>query len=131
MATIRSRVQGEMTVVENVNLRFRNVLAASKQKCEGQTIRPRYRRYHRVKRLSSAHDRSCGPAFNRFASRAEAAIVSARQSWLEDPGWLSINSNSSRQSIAESWACSGPQFLRRADERQELALFHLHLLLAN
>jgi hypothetical protein len=38
MATIRSRVQGEMTVVENVNLRVWNVLAASKQRCEGQTI---------------------------------------------------------------------------------------------
>src|SRR5689334_18804516 len=98
MATIRSRVQGEMTVVENVNLRVWNVLAASKQRCEGQTIRRRYRRYHRVKQPSSAHDRSCGPAFNRFARRAEGAIVSARQSWLVDLGWLSINSNSSSQS---------------------------------
>jgi hypothetical protein len=52
--------------------------------------------------------RPCGPAFNRFASRAEAAIVTARQCRLVDPGWLSINSNSSSQSTAESWACSGP-----------------------
>jgi hypothetical protein len=35
MATIRSRVQGEMTAVENVNLSVWNVLAASKQRCEG------------------------------------------------------------------------------------------------
>src|SRR5216683_352449 len=57
--------------------------------------------------MCSANDRSCDPAFNRFASRAEAAIVTARQSRLVDRGWLSI-SNSSSQSTAESWACSGP-----------------------
>src|SRR5216683_3454821 len=48
------------------------------------------------------------PAFNRFASRAEAAIVTSRQCRLVVPGWLSINSNSSSQSNAESWAWSGP-----------------------
>lgn len=34
--------------------------------------------------------------------------MTARQSRLVDPDWLSIKSNSSSQSIAESWACSGP-----------------------
>jgi hypothetical protein len=34
--------------------------------------------------------------------------VTARQSRLVDPGWLSIKSNSSSQSTAEIWACSGP-----------------------
>lgn len=32
----------------------------------------------------------------------------ARQSRLVDPDWLSIKSNSSSQSNAEIWACSGP-----------------------
>src|SRR5882724_9124501 len=54
------------------------------------------------------NDRSCGPAFNRFASRAEAAIVTARQSRLVDPRWLSINSDSLSQSTVESWDCFGP-----------------------
>src|SRR5207302_8779939 len=45
---------------------------------------------------------------NRFAGRAEAAIVTSRQCRLVVPGWLSINSNSSSQSNAESWAWSGP-----------------------
>jgi hypothetical protein len=44
------------------------------------------------------------PAFNRFASRADAAIVTARQCRFVDPGWLPINSNSSSRSTAESWA---------------------------
>ena len=34
--------------------------------------------------------------------------MTARQSRLVDPGWISINSDSSSQSTAESWACSGP-----------------------
>jgi hypothetical protein len=34
--------------------------------------------------------------------------VTARQSRLADPGWISIDSNSSSQSTAESWAWSGP-----------------------
>src|SRR6266446_3275541 len=54
----------------------------------------------------SSNDRSCGLPFNRFASRAEAAIVTARQCRLVDPGLLSIDSSS--QSTAESWACSAP-----------------------
>jgi hypothetical protein len=108
MATIPSRVQDQMTAVENVNLSVWNVLAASKQRSEGETIRRTYRRYHCVSRTSSANDRSCGPTFNRFASRAEAAIVTARQCRLVDPGWPSIIFNSSSQSTAESWACSGP-----------------------
>jgi hypothetical protein len=33
--------------------------------------------------------------------------VTARQGRLVDPGWPSINSNSSSQSTAESWAWSG------------------------
>src|SRR5580693_903472 len=44
----------------------------------------------------------------RFASRAEAATVTARQSRLVDRGGLSISSDSSSQSSAESLACSGP-----------------------
>src|SRR6266446_10965256 len=56
----------------------------------------------------SSKDRSCGLPSNRFASRAEAAIVTARQCRLVDPGLLSIDSNSSSQSTAESWACSAP-----------------------
>src|SRR5271166_3770742 len=44
----------------------------------------------------------------RFASRAEAATVTARQSRLVDRGAQSINSDSSSQSSAESRACSGP-----------------------
>src|SRR5579864_5492596 len=50
MATIRSRVQGEMAAVENVNLSVWNVLALSKQRCEGETIGRRYRRYVRIRR---------------------------------------------------------------------------------
>ena len=34
--------------------------------------------------------------------------MTARQYRFVDPGWLSINSNSSSQSAAESWACSLP-----------------------
>jgi hypothetical protein len=34
--------------------------------------------------------------------------VTARQCRLVDPGWPSIIFNSSSQSTAESWACSGP-----------------------
>ncbi len=34
--------------------------------------------------------------------------MTARQCRFVDPGWLSINSNSSSQSTVESWACSGP-----------------------
>ena len=34
--------------------------------------------------------------------------MTARQCRLVDPGWLSINSDSSSQSTSESWACSGP-----------------------
>ena len=34
--------------------------------------------------------------------------MTARQSRLVDSGRLSINSNSSSQSTADSWACSGP-----------------------
>src|SRR5712671_6335573 len=56
----------------------------------------------------SSNDRSCDLPSNRFASRAEAAIVTDRQCRLVDPGLLSIDSNSSSQSTAESWACSGP-----------------------
>jgi len=44
----------------------------------------------------------------RFASRAEAAIVTARQYRLVGRGGLSLNSDSSSQSSAESLACSGP-----------------------
>ena len=34
--------------------------------------------------------------------------MTARQCRFVDPVWLFINSNSSSQSTAESWACSGP-----------------------
>src|SRR5258708_34007127 len=45
---------------------------------------------------------------NVFAGRAGAGIVPPRQCRLVVPGWLSINSNSSSQSNAESWAWCGP-----------------------
>jgi hypothetical protein len=108
MATIPSRVQGEMAAVENVNLSVWNVLAVSKQRWEGQTIRRRYRRYHCIgRRLWRMSDHAV-PVFNRFASRADATIVTAPQCRFVDPRWLSINSNSSSRSTAESWACFGP-----------------------
>ncbi len=44
----------------------------------------------------------------RFASRAEAATVTARQSRPLDRGGLSIRSDSSSHSSVESLACSGP-----------------------
>src|ERR1700684_3838306 len=44
----------------------------------------------------------------RFASRAEALTVTARQSRLLDPGGQSTNADSSSQSSAESRACSEP-----------------------
>jgi len=95
-----------------VNLSVWNVLAVSKQRCEGETIRRRYRRYLRISRRLRRMTDHAVPAFNRFASRvasrAEAAIVTARQSRLVDPGRLSISSNSSSQSTADSRAWSGP-----------------------
>src|SRR5690348_9697049 len=47
-------------------------------------------------------------AFNRFANRADAAMVTARQFRSDDKGGSSIKSDSSSQSLAESQACSGP-----------------------
>src|SRR5277367_3241743 len=44
----------------------------------------------------------------RVAKRPDAAIVTVRQSRLVKAVELSINSNSSSQSCAESLACSGP-----------------------
>ncbi len=47
----------------------------------------------------------------RFASLAEAATVTVRQSRLDDLGGLSISSASSSQSFAASRACSGPNIV--------------------
>jgi hypothetical protein len=44
----------------------------------------------------------------RFASRADAAIVTARQLQPSDRGGLSMSSDCSSQSSAESRPCSGP-----------------------
>jgi hypothetical protein len=52
--------------------------------------------------------RSGNATLTRSASRADAAIVTDRQFRLSDRGVLSIRSDSSSQSSAESLACSGP-----------------------
>ena len=53
-------------------------------------------------------DLRCCETASRFASLAEAAIVTARQFRLVDRGGLSISFDSSSQSSAESLATSGP-----------------------
>src|SRR6266446_7066877 len=90
------------------NLSVWDILAISKQQWDGETIRRRYRRYLRISRRLRRMTDHVARRSIRFASRTAAAIVTARQCRLVDPGWLSINFNSSSQSTAESWACSGP-----------------------
>jgi hypothetical protein len=58
--------------------------------------------------LVSVAARRSGATVSRFANRAEAATVTARQSRLVRRGELSIKSDSSSQSSADSRACFGP-----------------------
>src|SRR5208282_1259826 len=58
--------------------------------------------------VEDAAPRRSPAAITRFANRAEAATVTARQSRLVDRGGQSLNSDSSSQSSAQSGACSGP-----------------------
>ena len=62
--------------------------------------------------------------------------MTARQCRLVDPGWLSINSNSSSQSTAESWACSGPcnsftALMNAANSRSAICICSLQIELEN
>jgi hypothetical protein len=52
--------------------------------------------------------RGCVTVSRRFASRAAAAIVTARHFRSIDREGLSINVNSSSQTAVETRACSGP-----------------------
>jgi hypothetical protein len=56
--------------------------------------------------------------FNRFAKRAEAAIVTARQFLSAGVAALSTDSDSSSQSCAESRACSEPCNLVTAEMKE-------------
>jgi hypothetical protein len=62
--------------------------------------------------------------------------VTARQSRLVDPRWLSINSDSSSQSAAESSACSGPSnsftaLMNAANSRSAICVCCLQIELEN
>jgi hypothetical protein len=57
--------------------------------------------------------------FNRSGNRAEAAIVTVRQFLSVDKGGLSVNSDSSSQSCAESLACSPPYNFVTAETKED------------